>query len=105
MAQAQHPPSFDPRNVLLALGTFAIGTDVFVIAGILKQIAADLSVSVEAAGQISSTIYIGSALGAASGGLLLAHGSRSLPPYAASAAVLLGLLLFLLGNRRRDRLD
>jgi len=54
---------------------------------------------------ISSTIYIGSALGAALGGLLLGHVSPGAAPYAASAVTLLGLMLFLLGNRGRDRLD
>lgn len=52
---------------------------------------------------ISSTIYIGSAFGAALGGLLLAHFPPTAPPYAASAATVLGLLLFLLGNRGRGR--
>src|SRR5690349_23323303 len=36
----------DIRIYLLALGTFALGTDVFVIAGILPMIASDLGVSV-----------------------------------------------------------
>jgi predicted MFS family arabinose efflux permease len=39
----------DVRIYLLTLGTFALGTDVFVIAGILPMIAGDLGVSVEAA--------------------------------------------------------
>ncbi len=44
----------DPRILLLTLGTFAIGTDVFVIAGILRLIAGGLAVSVEAAGQLAT---------------------------------------------------
>jgi DHA1 family inner membrane transport protein len=41
---------FDPRIWLLAIGTFAIGTDTFVVAGILPRLANDFSVSIEAAG-------------------------------------------------------
>jgi len=40
------------RLSVLALGTFAIGTDSFVVAGILPQVATSLDVSVEAAGQL-----------------------------------------------------
>jgi MFS transporter, DHA1 family, inner membrane transport protein len=76
MAQAQHPPSFDPRIVLLALGTFAIGTDVFVIAGILKQIAADVSVSVEAAGQMVTAYALTYALGSPVLAAVTAHWRR-----------------------------
>ncbi len=36
----------------LALATFAVGTDAFVIAGLLPAIAADLEVSIPAAGQL-----------------------------------------------------
>jgi MFS transporter, DHA1 family, inner membrane transport protein len=53
----------DPRIYLLALGTFAIGTDVFVIAGLLPMIARDLSVSVEAAGQMVTAYALTYALG------------------------------------------
>jgi MFS transporter, DHA1 family, inner membrane transport protein len=59
----------DPRIWLLALGTFALGTDAFVVAGLLPQIAGDFSVTVEAAGQAVSayalTYGIGSPLLAA----------------------------------------
>jgi predicted MFS family arabinose efflux permease len=40
------------RLLILALGTFAIGTEAFVIAGVLPLIAGDLGVSVAAAGQL-----------------------------------------------------
>jgi len=53
----------DIRIYLLALGTFAIGTDVFVIAGILPMIARDLGVSVEAAGQMVTVYALTYALG------------------------------------------
>jgi hypothetical protein len=38
----------------LALATFAVGTDAFVIAGLLPAIAADLEVSIPAAGQLTT---------------------------------------------------
>jgi MFS transporter, DHA1 family, inner membrane transport protein len=53
----------DIRIYLLALGTFAIGTDVFVIAGILPMIAGDLGVSIEAAGQMVTVYALTYALG------------------------------------------
>jgi len=45
---------FDPRVWLLAIGTFATGTDTFVIAGILPELAKSFSVTIEAAGAIVS---------------------------------------------------
>jgi predicted MFS family arabinose efflux permease len=54
----------DPRVWLLAAGTFAIGTDAFVIAGILPQVAADLGISTETAGQIVSAYSFTYAAGA-----------------------------------------
>lgn len=46
------------RILILALGTFAVGADGFVIAGILGRIASDLDVSVEAAGQLETVFSI-----------------------------------------------
>jgi len=51
--------SFDHRLVILAVGMFAIGTDSFVIAGILVEIAQDLDVSIVAAGQLIKRIVGG----------------------------------------------
>src|SRR5258708_39476939 len=76
MRQTQQPPSFDPGIVLLALGTFAIGADVFVIAGILKQIAADVAVSVEAAGQMVTAYALTYALGSPLLAAVTAHWRR-----------------------------
>jgi MFS transporter, DHA1 family, inner membrane transport protein len=45
---------FDPRVWLLAIGTFATGTDTFVIAGILPALAHSLSVTIEAVGAVIS---------------------------------------------------
>src|SRR5579859_640708 len=51
------------RLLLLALGTFAIGTDGFVIAGILPSIAHDLSVSITLAGFLVTAFSLAYALG------------------------------------------
>ena len=51
------------RVLLLALGTFAIGSDVFAIAGILPLIAAGLGVGVAAAAQINGAYALAYALG------------------------------------------
>jgi predicted MFS family arabinose efflux permease len=40
------------RIAVLALGTFAIGTDGFVVAGVLQEIAGELNVSITVAGQV-----------------------------------------------------
>jgi MFS transporter, DHA1 family, inner membrane transport protein len=45
---------FDPRIWLLAIGTFATGTDTFVIAGILPELARSFDTSIEQAGAIVS---------------------------------------------------
>lgn len=42
----------------LALAAFAIGTEGFVIAGLLPAIAADLSISVSAAGQLVTALIL-----------------------------------------------
>ncbi|MFJ9948408.1 MFS transporter [Kitasatospora sp. NPDC091207] len=47
-----------PPAMLLALGTFAVGTDAFVIAGLLPDIAGSLHVDVAAAGQLVSVFAI-----------------------------------------------
>jgi len=52
------------RLLILALGTFAIGTEAFVIAGVLPGIAADLGVSVPAAGQLVTLFAIAYAVAA-----------------------------------------
>jgi len=54
------PPStaqrgFDPRVWLLAFGTFAIGTDSFVVSGLLNQLAHDLAIDLAAAGNVVSS--------------------------------------------------
>ncbi len=52
------------RLLILAVGTFAIGTEAFVIAGVLPGIATDLGVSVPAAGQLVTLFAIAYAVAA-----------------------------------------
>ena len=53
----------DRRAFLLALGTFAIGTDAFIIAGVLPEISTSLSTSVGATGLVVSVFSLAYALG------------------------------------------
>jgi predicted MFS family arabinose efflux permease len=46
------------RVAALALGTFAVGTDAFVVAGVLPQISADLRVGIGEAGQLVTVFSI-----------------------------------------------
>ncbi|MDA3648199.1 MFS transporter [Saccharopolyspora indica] len=46
------------RVAVLALGTFAVGTDAFVVAGVLPEIAADLDVGIAQAGQLVTVFAI-----------------------------------------------
>jgi len=81
----------DKRLLVLASGMFALGTDSFVVAGILPQVAASLGVSVGLAGQLVTVYALSYAL---------------LSPVIAAAAshwprkrlLLLGLLIFVIGN-------
>ncbi|MFG2645970.1 hypothetical protein ACGFYP_33950 [Streptomyces sp. NPDC048370] len=52
------------RLLPLALATFAVGTDGYVIAGLLPSIAADLSVPIPAAGQLVTVFALTLALSA-----------------------------------------
>lgn len=52
------------RLLILALGTFAIGTEAFVIAGVLPGIATDLGVSVAVAGQLVTLFALAYAVAA-----------------------------------------
>jgi predicted MFS family arabinose efflux permease len=53
----------DRRAFLLALGTFAIGTDAFIIAGVLPEISTSLSSSVGATGLVVSVFSLAYAVG------------------------------------------
>nr|WP_261361905.1 MFS transporter [Frigoriglobus tundricola] len=52
----------DHRLLVLALGMFALGTDSFVVAGILPQVARGFDISVGAAGQMTTVYAISYAL-------------------------------------------
>ena len=81
----------DKRLLVLASGMFAIGTDSFVVAGVLPQVSASLGVSVALAGQMVTLYALSYAL---------------LSPVIAAAAarwprkrlLLTGLAVFVLGN-------
>ena len=64
-----------PRILLLALGTFAVGTEGFALAGLLPTIAGDLHVPVAIAGQLVTAFALVFALGAP----LLASLTRTWP--------------------------
>src|SRR5690348_9644524 len=53
----------DSRAFILALGTFAVGTDAFVIAGILPEMAHDLSATIENTGLVVSVFAVSYAFG------------------------------------------
>jgi MFS transporter, DHA1 family, inner membrane transport protein len=63
LARASLLNTIDPRALMLALGTFAIGTDAFIIGGILPEIAQDLSASIGKTGLVVSVFSLSYALG------------------------------------------
>jgi DHA1 family inner membrane transport protein len=64
------------RLLVLALGTFAIGTESFVIAGLLPELAEDLTVPLGRAGLLVSVFAVVYALSAPVMGIALAHVER-----------------------------
>ena len=54
----------NPRIVLLALGMFALGTDAFIVAGVLPAIAHETGVSEGLAGQLITVFSLTYGLGA-----------------------------------------
>ncbi|WP_333486768.1 MFS transporter [Nonomuraea corallina] len=81
----------DRRLYPLAAGNFAVGTGMFVIAGLLTPIAADLDVSVAAAGQLMTVFALAYAVLSP----ILAAVTAALPR---RTLLLLGLGVFVLGN-------
>ncbi|QKW33018.1 MFS transporter [Actinomadura sp. NAK00032] len=75
----------------LALATFAVGTDAFVMAGLLPAIAADLDVSIPAAGQLVTVFALTLAVAAPVLSWLLS-------PLDRRKALHLALIVFVLGN-------
>lgn len=68
----------DRRAFILALGTFAVGTDAFVIAGILPEIAHDLSAPIENTGLVVSIFAASYALGSPIASALSANWPRKI---------------------------
>ncbi|WP_064745305.1 MFS transporter [Pseudonocardia acaciae] len=76
---------------ILAVGTFAVGTDAFVIAGVLPSIASSLGVGLAAAGQLVTVFSLAYALTAPVLGMLTAGWSRR-------TALVVALAAFTVGN-------
>jgi MFS transporter, DHA1 family, inner membrane transport protein len=79
------------RLIPLAIGTLAIGSDAFVIAGILPKVAAGLGVSLTAAGQLVTIFAVVYALGAP---VLASTVSR----FSAKSVLLTALVIFCVAN-------
>src|SRR5690348_14799027 len=67
----------DPRILLLALGMFALGTDSFVIAGVLPAIAQETQVTESLAGQLVTVFALTYALGGPVLAVLTSRWSRN----------------------------
>lgn len=87
----QNAPALPLALYALTAGAFGIGTTEFVIMGLLMQVAADLQVSIAAAGLLIS----GYALGVFVGAPLLTTATRRLPRKTVLVAL---MLIFTLGN-------
>ncbi|MTW10721.1 MFS transporter [Pseudoduganella eburnea] len=81
----------DRRLLALAAGMFAVGTDSFVVAGILPQVARSLGVSVSVAGQMVTVYALSYALLSPAIAALAAHWPRK-------RLLLTGLAVFVVGN-------
>ncbi|MGY2491378.1 MFS transporter [Cupriavidus sp. CP313] len=81
----------DRRLLILAGGMFAIGTDSFVVAGVLSQVSASLNVSVALAGQMVTLYALSYALLSPVIAAAAAHWPRK-------RLLLTGLAVFVLGN-------
>jgi MFS transporter, DHA1 family, inner membrane transport protein len=81
----------DKRLLILAAGMFAIGTDSFVVAGILGQVAGSLNVSLSTAGQMV-TLY------ALSYALLSPVIAAALANWPRKRLLLTGMVIFVIGN-------
>ncbi len=91
MFRPDSDPKWRSHALALAFGTFAVGTDAFVIAGILPQIGQSLEVSVQAAGQLVSVFSLAYAISAPLLGTATADWQRR-------NALVFALTLFAVGN-------
>lgn len=89
--QSRESAGFPLPILALTLSAFAIGTAEFVIAGLLPDIARDLSVSIPAAGQLVTAYAIGVVVGAPLLAIITARMPRKL-------VLLLMLCIFIFGN-------
>src|SRR6201994_2986301 len=83
--------SMDRRLLVLALGMFALGTDSFVVAGVLPEISRFFGVSISAAGQMTTVYAITYALLAPTIAALAAAIPRK-------SLLVAGLALFIIAN-------
>jgi DHA1 family inner membrane transport protein len=92
LVEDQEPPiRINPRIILLSLGMFALGTDAFVVAGVLPVIAKETGVTAGLAGQLITVFALTYGLGAPLLAALTGHWPRN--------RVLMGALgLFCLAN-------
>jgi predicted MFS family arabinose efflux permease len=81
----------DRRLIVMAAGMFAVGTDSFVVAGILPQVAASLGVSIPVAGQMVTLYAISYAMLSPAIAALCAHWPRK-------RLLLSGIAVFVAGN-------
>jgi predicted MFS family arabinose efflux permease len=81
----------DRRLLVLALGMFALGTDSFVVAGVLPEIARGFDIGIGAAGQMTTIYALSFALLAPTVAALAAHVSRK-------RLLLAGLGIFVVAN-------
>ena len=79
----------------LCLGAFAIGTEGFMIAGLLPVLAADLGVSVPAAGQLVTVFAITYAVGSPAMATLLGNFDRRRVLIGALALFAAGIMMIL----------
>ena len=83
--------TINPRILLLAFGMFAIGTDAFVIAGVLPVVAREMGVTESAAGQLVTIFSLAYGLGAP----IIAALTQRIP---SNRVLLFSLSAFLLTN-------
>src|SRR5262245_18936048 len=81
----------DKRLLVLALGMFAIGTDGFVMAGVLPQLAQSFDVSIGAAGQVTTAYALSFAILAPTVAAIAGNVPRKM-------LMLLGMAVFVVAN-------
>jgi len=85
------------RLLILAVGTFVLGVDGFVLPGLLPQIAPDLSVSIATAGQLTTVFAIAYAIGSPIIATVTGRLDRRVVIGAGMAVFLIGMVLQAMG--------